>query len=399
MVIVFVTPEFFNEDNCLYPGGLANYIYKITHLLQMADCETIVIQPRFRNLDGPRELTLDSGVVIRFVPYRYFTLFKLIDIFTRRRFPSLITSLNIAFCLKNELNVLLSNKKVDIVQYSNYRLVHLAKIGNKVSSNTRFFLRLSSLHELWNNKLKLSKEDIVISYLELWGIKKFKKVFAPGNYILKYLSQKYRISNMSVLPTPFLHKDVEQTDFFYSRHISPEPLVISFLGTISKVKGSSLLFEIIDELMRITEINVTVKIAGKIGYDHNFSIMEKIEQLQIKFPNNFIYIQNLTKPEVEVFMRSTDIILIPSLHDNFPNVALEAISNNCFVICSASCSLEDLIEPGITGQIVPERNVLKWLDAIMAHDKNRLKPSYDKGKFTKYFPDNAVKELLNYYGD
>jgi glycosyltransferase involved in cell wall biosynthesis len=62
---------------------------------------------------------------------------------------------------------------------------------------------------------------------------------------------------------------------------------------------------------------------------------------------------------------AADVAVVPSLQDNFPQVALEAMACGTPVVAFAVGGLLDIVRPGVTGVLVPSRDAT-GLDAAIA---------------------------------
>lgn len=70
-----------------------------------------------------------------------------------------------------------------------------------------------------------------------------------------------------------------------------------------------------------------------------------------------------------------DLFVLPSLQDNLPNTAIEALACGTPVVGFDSGGLSDIVEPGVTGELVPTGDVSALAEAIstMLKDKETLK--------------------------
>ncbi len=66
-----------------------------------------------------------------------------------------------------------------------------------------------------------------------------------------------------------------------------------------------------------------------------------------------IYLGALPKPQLYAVLRGAEAAVLPSLVDNLPNTVIESLMLGLPVIGSAGASIDELIEPGITGELVP----------------------------------------------
>jgi glycosyltransferase involved in cell wall biosynthesis len=98
-----------------------------------------------------------------------------------------------------------------------------------------------------------------------------------------------------------------------------------------------------------------------------------------------------------------DAVLIPSVVDNFPNTALEAISNGAIVITSDTASLGSLIMDGQNGFILEDREPEEWISTIrkvlfgLGPEKIEKMKLSMKDSLLPHETGHAVEELEKYY--
>jgi glycosyltransferase involved in cell wall biosynthesis len=61
----------------------------------------------------------------------------------------------------------------------------------------------------------------------------------------------------------------------------------------------------------------------------------------------------IPKPQVYAVLRRAEVAVIPSRVDNLPNTVIESLLLNVPVIGSLGASIDELIEPGTSGELVP----------------------------------------------
>ena len=71
---------------------------------------------------------------------------------------------------------------------------------------------------------------------------------------------------------------------------------------------------------------------------------------------------SLAKPDLYACLSRADALVQPSLVDNLPNAVIEALLLGVPVVAFDGASLDELIEPGATGELVPIGDV----DALAA---------------------------------
>ena len=356
MNIIFVTSEFLDEYG-LYPGGIASYIDKISKIFNEQGYKVRIIQPSLG-----KNCKLFGEIEILFADEVNNYLLKVLNLFTLNKFKTLNYNILLSYSLNKKLREEIAKSKDNlIVQYTNYRLIHL--LAPLKLKNVKFFLRISSLHEFWNNKSYLSLQDRVIIFLERYGIKRFENLFGPGNFLLDYLKLNKIIQNATVIPTPYNVQNLENKVIVRNKKVGK--VKILYVGSISYFKGSTLLLKIIDKLLNKFQDNFEVELIGKIGFDFNIDIELTINRLRNDFPTSFFHHSNLDREKIGLSMEESSILLIPSIVDNFPNVALEGLFKGCQLIVGSNCSLDNLINESGSGLILETRDPEIWIDSIL----------------------------------
>jgi glycosyltransferase involved in cell wall biosynthesis len=81
-----------------------------------------------------------------------------------------------------------------------------------------------------------------------------------------------------------------------------------------------------------------------------------------------VYIAGHLHPEViPQYMRSSDVVLIPSMAEGLPNVAMEAAACGRPVFGSSVGGIPEVIEDGETGLILPPGDVTSWKNALVSY--------------------------------
>jgi len=91
----------------------------------------------------------------------------------------------------------------------------------------------------------------------------------------------------------------------------------------------------------------------------------------LRHPENVSIIGNVAPDEVAAHMRKADAVLVPSLQEGFPNVALEAAACARAVLASNLDQMAELVIDGETGTLVPAGNAQAWASALLRCAQNR----------------------------
>lgn len=96
-----------------------------------------------------------------------------------------------------------------------------------------------------------------------------------------------------------------------------------------------------------------------------FGDVSRLQRLTLPFPA--VHLGRLESPnEVALAYNAANCLVIPSLEDNLPNVALEALSCGLPVAGFATGGIPDMVEDGVTGRLVPTGDCQALAQALIA---------------------------------
>ncbi len=132
--------------------------------------------------------------------------------------------------------------------------------------------------------------------------------------------------------------------------IAEDDLVILFLGRINRDKG------VLDLASAFTEIaqQVPNAVLLLVGPDED-NIVCEIQQIAAKFLSR-IKITGFTN-NPERFMRTANVLCLPSYREGFPISILEAAATSVPAVCSRIYGITDAVEDGKTGLLVNPNDV------------------------------------------
>jgi glycosyltransferase involved in cell wall biosynthesis len=117
------------------------------------------------------------------------------------------------------------------------------------------------------------------------------------------------------------------------------------------------------------------------------------------YAENVMHLGPLEKPQLYALLRRAHAAVLPSIVDNLPNTVIESLSLGVPVIGTAGASIDELVEPGKTGELAPvnDDSALAVAMVRMWRGESVVKPrfSWDSVVASALRPDSAVKALLN----
>jgi len=197
-----------------------------------------------------------------------------------------------------------------------------------------------------------------------------KAMLAETDYVLSpssYVTQSFLARGFK--PEQILRNfyPVDLSCFSPAREPRPpsRPLTLICTGSLSLRKGTPYLLEAVRIVRR--KIPGTRLLLTRIVEDSLRPILPKYRDLPIEWAPGLPHTQLAER------LRSADIFILPSLEEGLARTALEAMACGLPVVLTPHTGANDLVEPGVNGEVVPIRDpqdiadaVLKWADRILA---------------------------------
>ena len=116
----------------------------------------------------------------------------------------------------------------------------------------------------------------------------------------------------------------------------------------------------------------------------------------------------VTHDRMSELYTASDIFIMPSVvhpsgdRDGIPNVIMEALSHRLPVVATDVCGIPEVVEDGVTGRVVPQRDPEALAEAIMAMaaDRDRARALADAGRQrvqTMFDPVANTRAILDFY--
>lgn len=149
----------------------------------------------------------------------------------------------------------------------------------------------------------------------------------------------------------FLKKMLNYVELAEKNNVDNDVPIFLYMGRIIREKG---IFELLDVVERNADVNFVVRVCGK-GEDEDEFISE-IQSRNLSKKVNFVGVVSGSDKDSE--LRISDVFLYPSYYpEGLPYSVLEALSNECAVICTDAGALETLLEDGVTAAKVVMKDV------------------------------------------
>jgi glycosyltransferase involved in cell wall biosynthesis len=226
----------------------------------------------------------------------------------------------------------------------------------KKLSQRPLIIRCSWARDLWFTTDGASKVVFDLrcgGYLEQMLIKKADVVYAPSNFVAHYYSKKYGLKVETLRP-PFLLDAETATDLPWKL---PKRFLFHF-GTLGPIKGTDVLAAALPLVWR-EEPDFTMVWAGECrmytarGRERRPDIIEGYLHAWGEKASQVMWLGEIKKPQLYAVLKRAEASILPSRCDNVPNTAIESLSLGIPVIGTRNSSIDELVEPGFSGELVP----------------------------------------------
>lgn len=387
--IAFLTSEFISELSD--GGGLGNYLNRITQTLkELGHTPEIFVtsnaKPAVIDFNGVRveRVVPDNRLLIQIAR-------RLQARFLKSSLKGSLHYISHALALSRAFERRHRELPFHFVQSANF-----VATGLFVKSNPDcpHIVRLSSKRDLWfdsdgNLYQKGSRSKV---WLERTAVRKADIAYAPSAYMAECCKDNWRNDVKVIRPPAFIET---QADGITPSWL-PEKYLIHF-GQISPRKGSDLVAQ---ALCRVWQSEPDFKMvwAGKAMTPGNF---EKCHKLWGEQAANVIWVGPVAKERLYTFLQNAIASVLPSRVDNLPNTVIESLMLGVPVIGSNGASIDELIQPGLNGELVEIGDVDALAKAMLRawrQGKNWINPFVKPAIIEDLEPTQAAKNLIRLAG-
>lgn len=383
--IAFLASEFPSE--LPRAGGLASYLARITRALRDAGHE-----PEVFVLSTHAEGTLDwNGVRVQRVRRADSALavrlarFALPKLGLAHLLPTqhLVAG---ALALARALEARHAEQPFDAVQSADHLAVGLCVRRDAARPH---LVRCSSASDLWadsDGDARLVRR--LETRLERLAIRRAERAYAPSRFVAEHLARRCG-RELAVLRPPAVldPKPASQP---------PRGLPPRFVMHVGKPLGAKGTHVLAAALPRVwaQDPSFTLVVAG---FDPA-ALSERHGALWAGFASRVVALGPLERPDLLAALAQAEACAHPSLADNLPNVAIESLLLGVPVVAFAGASLDELVEPGVTGELAPMGDEAALAAALLrvwrGESSARKGFRWDGAIAQEMRPDCAVRGLL-----
>ena len=340
MRIAFVTPELSSATSD--KGGLGSYVARVSEALRQRGHEVEIFVPTA----GPGGVSAETGVRIERVPLgnppraaggRGFRLDPVLEGFRRLGRPRPALALAGAFERRD------AEAPFDAVELTN---IAAAGLYLPIGPGCRSVLRLSCDYPTWSglDGRRWNPEKRFLARAQAALIRGADAVYAPSEAVAEIAGARSGREIGVIRPPAF----VETAPASSPPTGTPDRYLIHF-GQIGRRKGSEDLARALPEVWR-DHPELTMVWAGP---EIRKGALDRYRRLWGEGARRVSYLGAVPKAALYRVLQGAEAAVLPSRMDNLPNTAIESLLFDVPVIGTHGSSVDELVEDGASGALVP----------------------------------------------
>ena len=353
--IAFITPEYVTRSSS--DGGLANYTWNVARELLLRGHEVTVFW-----LSDKDAQWADDGIQINEIKrVQPLSLPGWLRYRLERILPALIQVRSVRRLTRAVLQAHHS-APFDIIHASSFGA---AGFGLRRNGQFPLVTRISSYTPMLRSAYGRSRgfAEYLMDWFEIRQILDSNGCFAPSEFLASFFERMEAI-RPAVIRSPL----ITRPNTFGDALPPPELRGLTyflFFGTLSRIKGVDLFADSIPEVLKQFSETHFVFVGTDNGMPGWPKVMDYIWQKCNAHRDRIHYFESLNKESLFPIIRNSLAVVLPSRVDNYPNACLEAHVAGIPVIGTYNSSLEEMIQPGETGFLVPNGKADELTNAMI----------------------------------
>jgi len=348
MNILFVTGQFPNSEKT-YLGGMSKAVYKCAQGMEK---------------HGHNVRILSAGSEARRWKYRGISVISVraSDGMQDSCMGMVYNIINREIQFQKEIRRLDREKPIDVIHYAGWFGVGLFH-GIRIPA----VMRISSYSKVQLDSVYQGAKGICLNALERIAISRMNVVYAPSR-VMAIGVEKDTGRKVRVLETPYDAEDWEPDIRIWEKKLKGKKYFL-FFGRLSKDKGIYVIRDCLYEVLKHYP-EMSFVFAGTSGNDD--FIEGELKKAAGVYRERVIFMGRLSPVELTPVVANAQMVVMPSLMDNFPNACAEAMALGKIVIGTDGSSLEQFIKHGYNGylaRIGDSDSLLEQMKYVMEMDE------------------------------
>jgi Glycosyltransferase len=286
-----------------------------------------------------------------------------------------------------EKKVAMLSQSYDIIHIHDW-LVALAGISLKYFLKKPLLLTLHSIEKGRVGSIS-SPVSLVIDSIEWWATYEAKKIITTTNFMKQEIISHFKVPDNKIeiifngIKVEDFDINVDKIEVKRRLGFSENCKIVLFIGRITEQKGIKYLIEAAPLVLKNNN-NVRFVIIGD-GWQIN-EIKQRINDLNLGWA--FRLTGHIDDHNLKQILKSSDVLVAPSIYEPFGIVALEGMAAGIPVIVSDIGGFREIVENNVDGLRINPFNVHELASAILSIINNE--------NFATYLVNNAKNKVLKF---
>jgi glycosyltransferase involved in cell wall biosynthesis len=220
-------------------------------------------------------------------------------------------------------------------------------------------------------------------------------VCSPSYSLATIIKKEWGINNIDIVPNVFVPQkallDIPASKTNYN--------TITYIGRLDVRKGLKSLVDAIPFVLK-KQPEAKFRFIGGDGNapDRSISMQQYIRKSLERYNDKLEFTGFVHNADLPNYLWDTDIVIIPSLWENFPYTCLEAMSAGKAIVASSKGGMKEILDEYGGILIDPEKpiQIAKAVMQLLKHDETKRMGQYNREKI-KLFGTEMVNRAEQYY--
>lgn len=238
-----------------------------------------------------------------------------------------------------------------------------------------------------NNATKIQE----LSYYFL--LPQIKRIIALTND-MKLKLEKYRKNGVMVIPNGIATNTAQKGVLSKSQLKKKDETILLYVGSLKKIKGVDTLIHALDEINRNSpELEVRLIIVG--GGSELKCLTELAESLHVI--RKVVFYGHIPSEQISNIMQESDIFILPSHSEGFPNVILEAMDSKLPIIASDVSGISEIVIDQLNGLLFKPGDhigLARQIKLIIENETIKMNIIKNNENTLRKYDQNAIFERI-----
>ncbi len=287
-------------------------------------------------------------------------------------------------------------KPIDVVEATDWGMEAFdSRMGDQFAVVVRLHTPNSVVDRL--NGYSRLKDSSLVNESETEYFSNAKYLSSPSKAMERLVVDNYRVdkNNVKVINNPV---DIFQEQKYKPFAKKTDSIRIGFLGRLEPRKGVYVFAESLKPVFDQMD-NVESCFIGPDTRLNKGSAGNELRKMLSLWSEMALFTGHLDGAEKQAAIESCDLIVLPSLWENFPYACLESLVLGKYVIATYGSGFDEIITPGINGDLVApgdSKALAKAVIDALAGKKHLVKVD-NRNVIERFSVDKIIPELTDYY--